>query len=277
MRSQFLIVTLSALVVTVVASLAITVTTSADNVTIRNCNLIGSSPGRNIAAATTTTGTENTTFGIFAGGGASTVSATTDPAPLASVATTVGTGATASNLTITNNNFSGSMARAINANGSATTVFPGLVISNNTIGNPVAGSLDQVTAIGVTVQGSTNALVSGNTVYVESFIRSSSATHGIDVGFHSTNTTGTVVERNKVSRARNNDLQTWSAYGINLAGGSTHTVQNNFVFDVRNDQTGGTGSFGTTFGAYGIRVASGTGHRIYHNSVHLFGAVPWRN
>ena len=46
------------------------------------------------------------------------------------------------------------------------------------------------------------------------------------------------------------------------------------MFDVRNDQTGGTGSFGTTFGAYGIRVASGTGHRIYHNSVHLFGAVP---
>ena len=33
-------------------------------------------------------------------------------------------------------------------NGSATTVFPGLQISNNTIGNQVTGSVDQVTSIG---------------------------------------------------------------------------------------------------------------------------------
>ena len=58
-------------------AVAATVVTSADNDTVKNCNIIGSSPGRNIAAAISTTGSENTTFGFFAGPGASTVSATT--------------------------------------------------------------------------------------------------------------------------------------------------------------------------------------------------------
>ena len=166
------------------------------------------------------------------------------------------------------------MARAINANGSATSVFPGLQIANNFIGNVTAGSVDQVTAIGITVQGSTNASVSGNTVYVEGFVPSSSSTHGITVGVNSTAVSGATIEKNKVSRVRNNNGQSWSAFGINLGGGNNHVVRNNFVFDVRNDQTAGTGAFSTLFGAFGIRVASGTGHKIYHNSVHLFGAVP---
>ena len=124
------------------------------------------------------------------------------------------------------------------------------------------------------MQGSTNAVVFDNTVYVEGYVRSSTATHGIDVGVNSSAVSGATIDSNKVSRIRNNDGQTWSAYGINLGGGNNHMVQNNFVFDIRNDQTAGTGAFGTTFGAYGIRVASGTGHKVYFNSVHLFGVLP---
>ena len=105
-------------------------------------------------------------------------------------------------------------------------------------------------------------------------IASSSATHGINVGVNSTAVSGATLDSNKVSRARNNNGGTWSAFGIDLAGGNNHIVQNNFVFDVLNSQTAGTGGFGTTFGAYGIRVASGTGHKVYHNSVHLFGVLP---
>jgi hypothetical protein len=255
-------------------ALATSVVTTANNDTLKNCNIIGSSPGRNIATATTTTGTENTTFGFIAGAGASTVSATTAPSAITSVSTTVGSPATATNLVVSNNSFSGSMARAVNANGSATTVFPGLQVTNNVIGNATAGSVDQVTAIGVTVQGSANAVISGNTVYVEGFIASSSATHGINVGVNSTGVSGATIDSNKISRIRNNNGQSWSAFGINLGGGNNHIVQNNFVFDVRNDQTAGTGAFSNLFGAFGIRVASGTGHKIYHNSVHLFGAVP---
>ena len=255
-------------------ALATTVVNSADNNTIKNLNIIGSSPGRNISTAISTTGSENTTFGFFAGTGASTTTATNPPVALTSVSTGVGAGATANNLIVSNNNFTGSMARAVSANGSATSVFPGLQVSGNVIGNPTAGSVDQVTAIGITVQGSTNAVVFGNTVYVEGYIPASAATHGINTGVNSTNTSGTTIDSNKVSRVRNNNGNTWSAMGINLGGGSNHTAQNNFVFDIRNDQTTGTGGFGTTFGAYGIRIASGTGHKIYHNSVHLFGVLP---
>ncbi len=254
-------------------AMAATVVTSADNNTIRNLNIIGSSPGRNISTATSTTGSENTTFGFFAGPGGSTASATTAPAPIASVLTGVAAGATASNLVVSNNNFTGSMARAINANGSATTVFPGLQINSNLIGNSAAGAVDQVTAIGITVQGSTNAIVFGNTVYVEGWVGSSAATHGINVGVNSVNVSGATIDSNKVSRVRSNIGSTFSAFGINLGGGSNHIVQNNFVFDVKNDQTAGTGAFSTTFGAFGIRVASGTGHKVYHNSVHLFGTL----
>ena len=254
-------------------ALATTVTTTANNDTIANLNIIGSSPGRNISTATSANGSENTTFGFFAGPGASSTNPTLPPVAITSVSTGVGAGATANNLLISNNNFSPSMARAISINGSATSVFPGLQIGSNVIGNSTAGSVDQVTAIGVTVQGSTNASVFGNTVYVEGYVGSSSATHGIDTGVNSTAVSGTIIDSNKVSRVHNNNGQTWSAYGINLGSGNNHVVQNNFVFDIRNDQTAGTGAFGITFSAYGIRVASGTGHHIYHNSVHLFGVL----
>jgi len=241
-------------------ALATTVTATANNDTIANLNIIGSSPGRNISTATSANGSENTTFGFFAGPGASSTNATLPPVAITSVSTGVGAGASASNLLISNNNFSASMARAISINGSATSVFPGLQIASNLIGNSTTGSVDQVTAIGVTVQGSTNASVFGNTVYVEGYVGSSSATHGIDTGVNSAAVSGTIIDSNKVSRVHNNNGQTWSAYGINLGSGNNHVVQNNFVFDVRNDQTAGTGAFGITFPlmASGWPAAPGT-------------------
>src|SRR5204863_5345134 len=57
--------------------------TSADNVTIRNLNLLGSATGRNVSSATSTTGTENTTYGVLAAALAS--GATTAPTAVASV------------------------------------------------------------------------------------------------------------------------------------------------------------------------------------------------
>ncbi len=250
----------------------ITTVNSADNNIFRNLNVVGSSTGRNIATATSTTASENTTFGIFSGPNAT--GDVTAPNPITSVLTGVAAGATVTNLNVSNNSFA-TTARAVSINGSATSVHTGLQIRNNFIGNPVAGDVNQVTAIGITANGATNPVIAGNTIYIEGFIRSSAATHAINVGVNSTNTTGATIERNMVNRAQNNDLQTWAAYGINIAGiaASAHTVRNNFVSGVINNQTGGTGGFGTTFGAYGIRVASGTGHQIYHNSVNLYGMM----
>ncbi len=251
--------------------LAATVVNSADNDVIKNLNIVGSSTGRNISTATSTTGTENTTFGVFAGPGGSTVSGTTAPSAITSVSTSVGAGATAANLLISNNSVV-TAARGISANGSATTVFPGLQITANDIGNPTAGSADQVTSIGITAQGSTNGFIAANSVWVEGYVGSSTATQGINVGVNSATGTFTI-DSNRVNRVKNNNGGSWSAFGINLGGGSNHVVQNNFVSGVINDQTAGTGAFSTTFGAFGIRVASGTGHKIYQNSVNLYGVM----
>src|SRR6266542_1763178 len=247
-------------------ALAISGNNHADNDTIKNLNLVGSATGRNISTATSTTGSENTTYGFLAGGGASTTAGAT-PAPITSVTTTVGAGATANNLTIQNNSIT-TAARGIAVQGSAITVFPGLLVENNFIGNPTAGAVDQIYSVGITAQGSgtTDPLtgtIRGNIVYVEGWIPTSSggADAGIDVGGISATGTYTI-EKNKVSRVRNNNTATWPAKGINLAGGSNHVVKNNFVFDIRNDQTAGTGVYVLSVRDNGIRVSSGTGHKI---------------
>jgi hypothetical protein len=243
--------------------------TSADNITIKNVRLFGNATGRNIAGAISTSGTEDDSYGIVATAGAGGV--TIPPTPIASDTLTIGSGATATNLIIQNNAFN-ACARAIAIQGSAPTVFQGLLIENNLIGEPQSGVPDQVYSIGVTVQGSTNAIVRGNIVYVESFL--AAQIRGLDFGLINANGAGAIFEKNQVLRVRNNNVQTFGAYGVNLAGGNNHFVVNNFVLDVRNDQTAGTGAFSTNFGAIGIRVASGVGHHVYHNSVHLFGPLP---
>ncbi|MEP6820984.1 MAG: hypothetical protein ABI946_01395, partial [Chthoniobacterales bacterium] len=253
-------------------ALAATVVTSADNNVIKNLNLNGSATGRNISTATSSTGSENTTYGIVATGGASTVAATTAPSALASVSTTIGTGATATNLLIDNNRIQ-TAARGVAVQGSSTAVFPGLTISNNVIGNPIAAAVDQVYSIGITAQGSANGTISLNTVYVEGFVpaSSSAANQGIDVGGVSANGVF-VINRNMVNRVKNSNPGFWVAHGINLAAGSGQIVRNNFVSNVIADS--GTGGFySTTFNGAGIRVAAGLNHQIYHNSVNMTGTI----
>ena len=240
---------------------------SADGNTFKNLNILGSATGRNIGTANTTTGSENNGFGILSGLGAT--GATSAPAAITSVTTGAPTGTTATNLVVSNNSVT-TAARGISINGAAATVYPGLQITGNTVGNPTAGAADQVYAIGITAQGSPDGLISGNTVWVEGF--APTGLQGINVATNSTVGTFTV-ELNKVNRVRNNNVTTFGAYGINLGGSTNHVVRNNFVSGVINDQTGGTGAFSTTFGAFGIRIL-GTGHVVYHNSVHLYGAMP---
>jgi hypothetical protein len=251
-----------------------TLVTSGDNNTFRNLILNGSATGRNIAAATSTTGTEYNTIGIFVGTGASTVANTTAPSALTSSTTTVAAPITAQNLLVENNAIINA-GRGISCNGSATSVFTNLIIRNNVIGNPVIGAVDGVYSNGITIGGTTGALIQGNTIYVEGFIGSSTQNMaGINVGALSVNTTAVTIENNVIGRVYNMNGGTWPAYGINLAGGSNHIVRNNLVGTCLGSQTAGTGGFSTTFGSFGIRVASGTGHRVIHNTVHFTGTVP---
>ena len=246
-------------------ALATTIITSADNNTFKNLNILGSATGRNISSATSTSGTENASYGIYASGSASTVTQTTAPTAIASTTTTIGAGATANNLIIDNNIITNA-ARAVAVQGSATTVFPGLQITNNVIGNSTVGAVDGVYSIGVTAQGSTNAIIRGNTVNVESFLGTSRS--GLDFGSISATGSGATFEKNKVNRVINSSTGGQGAYGINLAGGNTHIVRNNFVQGVINVPNA---TFSTTFGAHGIRVGTGTGHFVYHNSVNMTG------
>jgi len=248
-----------------------TTVASADNNIFRNLNIVGSATGRNIPTATSTTGSENTTYGIVAGINAS--GATTAPTALTSVTSTIGTGATATNLRVINNSFN-SAARAVSVNGSATTVFSGVWVRNNDIGNATAGAADQIYNHGISVQGTADASISGNNVQVEGFVASSgnAGTVAIACGVLSANTSCSI-QKNKVNRARNLNGETWAVHGINLAGGNSHVVTNNFVTDLKNSQVAGTGAFSTTFGLFGIRVGAGVGHVITHNSVNLFGPL----
>ena len=253
-------------------ALATTGATTANNDTIKNLNVQGSATGRNISGASVPEGSQNTTYGIYAGGNSAGVTAA--PSPINSVSTTIGSPATATNLLIQNNSVN-TAARAIAVQGAATSVFPGLLIKENVIGNPTPGALDQIYTAGIVASGTADGSISGNTVYIEGFVASTSAgaNQAISLGTNS-NASTLKVEKNRVARVHNNAPDTWPAIGINMGGGNNHVVQNNFVYDIRNDQTAGFGGGGTGFGAYGIRAATGGGHKVYHNSVHLFGTLP---
>lgn len=253
-------------------ALATTGATTANNDTVKNLNVLGSATGRNVSGASAPTGSQNTTYGIYAG--ANSAGVTAAPSPITSVSTTVGSPATATNLLIQNNSVN-TAGRAVAVQGAATTVFPGLLIKDNVIGNPTTLEADQIYSAGVLASGTADGLISGNTVYVEGFVAGSSAGAGQAVSLGTLSSASTLkVEKNVVARVHSNAPDTWPAIGINMGGGSNHVVQNNFVYDVRNDQTAGFGGGGTGFGAYGIRVATGGGHKVYHNSVHLFGTLP---
>lgn len=108
--------------------------TSADNITIKNCNLNGNVTGGNLSSITSTSGSSNSSFGIYCGGnGGST--ATDAPTAITSVTSqTAPSGTTINNLTIDNNAIN-QCARAIVFNGAAASVSVGTTtITNNTIG-----------------------------------------------------------------------------------------------------------------------------------------------
>jgi hypothetical protein len=249
-------------------AVATSVITSANNNIIRNCIINGSATGRNISTATSTTGTENASYGIYVSGGASTVSATTAPTAISSTSTVAGSGATWTGLTISNNQVT-SCARGIYVGGSATTVCPSLTVTNNVVGSATAGNTTTVYSMGITLQGYTAATVSGNTIQnMESFL--GTAIRGLDLGSISATGTNAIVERNLVNVVNNRSTSTFGSYGINITAGNGNTIRNNMVQGITGDITGGT-AFSSANGIYGIRINAGTGHLVYHNSVNLYG------
>lgn len=240
---------------------------SADNITLRNMNLNGNVTGGNSSGVTLTTGSSNSSFGIYVGGNGGTT-ATDAPTAITSVtAQVIPTGTTVNSFVVENNAITNA-ARGIVFNGNATAQSNGVTIAGNTIGNPTAGSANGVYSMGMTVQGSSLVNIRDNNVYVESFITTS--VRGIDVGGISGNVTGVTIERNRVLRVWANSNQGFGAYGINYQGGINSLIRNNFVSNINAYMS--NGSISATFGPHGIRISSANaGHRVIHNSVNLYG------
>jgi hypothetical protein len=248
---------------------AAAVVTSSDNDTFKNLILNGNVTSGNASGITSTSGSSNSSFGIYIGGNGG-ATATDAPTAITSVTAQIIPAATTVNNLVIDNNSINQTARGIEFNGAATNNSNGVTISNNTIGSAANGAATGVYSMGMTVEGSTLVTIRSNTVYVESFLGTS--VRAIDVGSISANVTGVTIEKNQVGRVWGNSTSGFGAYGINYQGGANATIQNNFVYNV--NAFFNNGSISTTFGPHGIRMAATTaGHKLYHNSVNLFGPV----
>lgn len=270
---------------------------SANNNSILNCNILGSAIGRNSSTTTSTTGSENTTFGIYVGGYGSTTSTGT-PVAIASVTTNTTTGSCAANSTTISNNSVSQCARGIVFNGSATTFSTGVTITNNLIGSsttlsgtpPYTSPATTVYTKGIYISGTTSLTVTGNTIQnMVSYV--ATPTNAIELNSQIGNG-GVTISNNTITGIVCNT--TSSAYGIivsscasnpvisgniisgieaigtsgtgTIAGISvTHTgisssITNNLVSNIKQRSTGG-------YPAYGINIAGGNGHSIINNSI----------
>ncbi len=251
-------------------AVATTGATTASNINIKNCVLNGNATGRNVSTATSGTGSEANTFGIYAGpGSAGTTSA---PSAVTSISTTVGSPAVIASLNITNCIIN-QVAKGIGCMGSASTVFTGLVISNNIIGSATANNATTVYKNGISLGGFDGALISGNTIQnIESYIGGSSSS--IDLGLLGATTSGqnSIIENNIINGYVSRSTTTFGAFGINVSSGNNFTIRNNFICGITHDMSGGS-AFSTSFGVFGIRINTGTGHKVYHNTVSLSGLM----
>jgi hypothetical protein len=286
---------------TVIANSAIRIATSAavtsaDNDTIKNCVLLGNVTAGNAAAITSTSGSSNSSFGIYVGGngGATAVAA---PTAITSVtANTAPTGTTINNLLIDNNTVN-QCARAIVFNGAVATVSTGVTISNNVIGDqgattpavvpPYTAPATTVYTKGIWVAGTAAVTVSGNTLrnimsYVGTTITSIEMVSPVTNPTISNNTATNIANNGTVSIVK--AILISSATGTySIAGNSVTNVQSlasssgTDGIEVTAGSTGGTiernkiqtvySRSAGTFGAYGLNLTSGTGIVIRNNFV----------
>lgn len=216
----------------------------ATNCTIKNCNIIGNTPGNSGFSGSTVT----SSIGIYAGS-ATTISAT-------------GTGADYDNLTIENNSVK-SCYVGILVMGTTTNACDNVIVRDNVVGS--SNPLEQVSLRGITLQQAVNGLVERNTVS-DMIVSTSISNAGIEV--YGTATTGTIVRKNKVINIKSISTGGWGAYGINVTSGTGTEITNNVIHGVETTNYSATS---TTFNAFGIRLAGGTNHKVYYNSINMYG------
>ena len=213
--------------------------TSADNITIRNCILNGNVTSGNASGITSTTGSSNSSFGIYCGGNGG-ATATDAPTAITSSFTsnTAPSGTTINNLTIDNNTIN-QCARAIVFNGAVATVAPGTTtITNNIIGDqagspsgtpPYTTPATTVYTKGIWMNGLTAGTVTGNTIknilsYVGTTITAIETAGAIGGAMNISNNTITNIVNNASSACN----------GIQLASATTtYTLSGNIITNIR--------------------------------------------
>ncbi|HNS12786.1 MAG TPA: GEVED domain-containing protein, partial [Bacteroidia bacterium] len=233
-----------------ISSNSATGTDGADNVTVKNCNIVGS---RNSATSTVNN------YGIQFSNGTSTSSSST--------------GAYSSLNTVIENNLITRTYRAVHAYGSSSS-YPntGIQILNNIMGSST--SADNIGFRGILIQysavSSGGAVISGNDISVGDLGSSgySSTIAGIEVG---TVNYGISIIGNNIHDINQPSTSGYGAHGIYVTGSTNNTlstIANNFIRDCKMVvyQTSTTSTFIPT----GVFFTAGaTGVSFIHNTISL--------
>jgi len=221
-------------------------TNGANNVTVKNCILVGS---RNSASTVTAS------YGIN----------------LSNYSTsTMTTGAYSSLNTLIENNEIKRCYVGIFANGASST-YPntGLIIRNNTIGS--ATSAENIGQRGIYVANTATstgaALIEGNDIRAGDYVGSgySANVSGVDIA---ANNFGVRVVRNNIHDIQQSSVSGWSAIGIFISSGTGNTsgfIQNNFIRDIVAANFSATVSQSASHGIYSS--VGFTGYAIDHNTI----------
>ncbi|MBK9744757.1 MAG: hypothetical protein IPO94_18265 [Saprospiraceae bacterium] len=274
---------------------------TADNVTLSNLILNGNATGRNLSTATSTTGSENTTFGVIVGPNGS----TTTPTAITSVTGAMTTGATA-NAFVLNNCVINQVARGFAFLGTVAASSTSVTATNNTVGTagavtpsipPFTSPSNTVYTKGIIVQGFTSLNVSGNTIqniisYVGTVINgieittaggvaggaisvsnntlssiTNNGTSGCNGIIFSSSAAPFTIANNNISNVQ--DLGSASIAGISVsssAASPSGTISGNKVSTVYARSTSG-------YAARGILISSGTAISITNNMIWDINAV----
>ncbi len=215
---------------------------NANTIVVKNVNLNGNATSRNASGNTSTTGSENTTFGVVVGpNGGAAVSA------LTSVTGAMAAASVVNSFSVTNCAIN-QVARGVAFIGNSTTSSNGVVINNNIIGG--AGTLagappyntpaNTVYTKGIYIQGTNAVTVSGNTIQnILSYVGVNMS--GVELASSIGN--GVVsVSNNTITGVVLNTTGTFASRGISvLAATGTYTLNDNIISNIQNYAGGSAG------------------------------------